>query len=81
MGPAFVECVKIRYFGIFEDKGSGYFVLRFLKSRNAIRISANRHFRFRQLKGRGTRKEKSRSHEIQSSEITKGVIILFDRKI
>jgi hypothetical protein len=67
--------------GIFEDKGSGFFVPRFPKSRNAITISANRHFGFRQLKGRETRKEKSRSREIRSSKIAKGVIILFDQEI
>jgi hypothetical protein len=81
VGPAFAERVGNRYFRIFKVKGSGFFVPRFPKSRDAIRISENRHFWFQQLKGRETRKEKSRSREIQSSEIVKGVIILFDQKV
>jgi hypothetical protein len=81
VGLAFAERVGIRHFSIFKDKGSGFFVPRFPKSRNAITISANQHFGLRQLKGRETWKENSRSHEIRSSKIVKGVIILFDRKI
>jgi hypothetical protein len=30
--PTFVERIRVRHFGIFEDKRSGFFVPKFLKS-------------------------------------------------
>jgi hypothetical protein len=72
-GQLLVKCVRIRHFGVSEDRR-----LRLLSrdprnretrykygERAPSTISANRYFGVRQLESRETRKEKSRSRELR----------------